>query len=43
MTKHKTTNTTLLEKYQTLFFCENLADFNAPRLDEATLNLYTDP
>ena len=35
-------NTTLLEKYPTLFyFCKNLVDFNEVRLHEATLNLHT--
>ena len=32
---------TLLEKYLTLFFCENLVIFNEARLHEATLNLHT--
>ena len=36
-------NTTLLERYPTLFFCENLEDFNEARLYEATLNLHTHP
>ena len=33
--------TTLLEKYPTLFFYENLVDVNEARLHEATLNLHT--
>ena len=32
--------TTLIEKYPTLFFCENLVDLNEVRLHEATLNLH---
>jgi hypothetical protein len=32
--------TTLLEKYPTLFFCENQVDFNEARLNEA-MNLHT--
>ena len=35
-------NTTLLKKYQTFFFCENLVDFNEACLHEATLNFHTD-
>ena len=31
----------LLEKYPTLFFCENLVGFNEARLHEVTLNLHT--
>ena len=35
--------TTLLEKYPTLLFCENLVDFNEARLQEANLNRHTHP
>ena len=35
------TNIPLLEKYPTLFFCENLVDFSEAHLHEATLNLHT--
>ena len=34
-------HTTLLEKYPTFFFLENLVDFNEAHLHEATLNLHT--
>ena len=32
---------TLLEKYQSLSFCEKLVDINEARLLEASLNLHT--
>ena len=34
-------NTIMLEKYPTLFFCENVVDFNEALLHETTLNLHT--
>ena len=33
--------TTLSKKYSTLFFFDNLEDFNEARLHEATFNLHT--